>query len=222
MKRAPSPRIDAPGGRSGGLAAATMAATTRDRPPDGLKGETEYIGTELPGEQAPDFQLRDQHGGIQALSDLRGKAVVVAFLDPLCTDSCPLTALHFRLASERLDGRVEQVAFVAVNANPNASVEIATTKWGMQELSNWHFLTGPREALRPVWTAYHAAAEAGSKRDKPEEQLHTAGVFVIDQSGRSRWYISVPAGTTPEGAVWMGPALADLLVARLTELFSKG
>ena len=206
---------------AGLLATAAMAAFARERPASPVTGEAEYLGTALDGELAPDFWLADQRGQVQRLSDFRGRAVVLAFLDPLCTDSCPLTALHFRLANERLGERAGEVVFVAVNVNPNASVQMGTAKWGMQDLANWYFLTGPREVLQPVWQAYHVAAEAGAKPDKPGEQLHTPGVFVIDQSGRSRWYISVPAEAMPEGTVWLGPSLSDLLVTRLGEMLSS-
>ena len=58
---------------------------------------TSYEGTELAG-SAPDFQLLDRNGASVALSNFLGNMVVLTFLDSRCTDVCPLTALHLRLA----------------------------------------------------------------------------------------------------------------------------
>ena len=41
---------------------------------------------------APDFRLTDQNGKPFSLSDLRGRPVIVTFLDPLCRNFCPLEA----------------------------------------------------------------------------------------------------------------------------------
>lgn len=156
----------------------------------------------------------DQRGEVRALSAFRGKAVALAFLDPDCTDSCPLTALHYRLAAQKLGEGARSVAFVGVNVNPGASVAAGTEKWGMQGLDNWYFLTGTEEELQPVWDAYHIVARGGPKPDKPDEQLHTPGVFVIDQAGRQRWYVSIPF----DAGAWAGPPLSEVLANRLSEL----
>src|SRR5918996_4764998 len=118
---------------------------------------TVYQGTKLEG-PAADFQLVDQQGAEVALPNFRGKVVVLAFLDPQCTDVCPLTANEFRLTAEALGNDAAQVAFLVVNVNPAANsvaqVSVATVRWGVQDLQGWHFLTGSREELEPVYRAY--------------------------------------------------------------------
>ena len=47
---------------------------------------------------APDFTLTDQHGRPVSLSGLRGKVVLLTFLDPVCVTDCPLIAQEFREA----------------------------------------------------------------------------------------------------------------------------
>lgn len=152
-----------------------------------------YEGTALDG-VAPDFRLTDQKGIPIALSDLRGKIVVLAFLDPRCTDVCPLTAQHFRQASAALGEDASRVAFLAVNVNPSANsvkdVADATTRWGIDTLPSWHFLTGNPEELPLIWSAYNVAG-GGEKHGKPGEVEHTPGVYIIDPSGVKRWYISM-------------------------------
>jgi cytochrome oxidase Cu insertion factor (SCO1/SenC/PrrC family) len=157
-----------------------------------------------------------------ALSDFRGKVVVLAFLDPECTDVCPLTALHLGLAHAALGGDAGRVAFLTVNVNPKrgavSDVAEATRKWGLDRVPTWHYLTGAHAELQPVWSAYGVLAEGPPKVLKPQELEHTPGVFVIDQSGQKRWYISVPYGGGPQGTAWDGPPLSDLLVKHVRAL----
>lgn len=190
-----------------------------------VSSDAEYLGTALDGTQAPDFRLADQHGRATRLADFRGKTVALAFLDPGCTDACPLTAFHYRLAAEKLGNRADSVAFLAVNVNKNAAsvqeMAEATRKWGNAGMRNWHFLTGSEAELRPVWDAYQIVAEGGAKPDKPDEQLHTPGVFLIDAAGRKRWYVSIPFQGGPDGTAWSGPALSEVLELRARQLMEE-
>ena len=43
------------------------------------------------GPPAPGFVLRDQQGRLTSLAQFRGKVVLLTFLDPECTQLCPLT-----------------------------------------------------------------------------------------------------------------------------------
>lgn len=208
---------------AGAVAVAGMRAAGSSASQPAAPARTdEYLGTELEPHLAAEFWLADQRGEVLNLRDFRGKVVALAFLDPLCTDSCPLTAFHFRLANEALGDRTGQVAFLVVNVNPNASVVAGTAKWGMGSMENWYFLTAGREVLKPIWEAYHVAAEAGPKPDRPDEQLHTSGVFLIDQEGRERWYISVPFADAGEDTTWLGRPLSELLLLRMNELLEAG
>jgi cytochrome oxidase Cu insertion factor (SCO1/SenC/PrrC family) len=50
------------------------------------------LGSAAPDAPAPDFHLRDQNGHWRSPGQLRGKAVLLAFVDSLCTRICPLTS----------------------------------------------------------------------------------------------------------------------------------
>ncbi len=181
-----------------------------------LQTASAYEGTQLDG-PAPDFRLTDQNGVAVALSDFRGKVVALAFLDPKCTDVCPLTALHFRRVQDALGNKETSVAFLAVNtnldANSMADLASATEKWGMNAVPSWRFLLGSPEELRAVWSAYGIAA-GDEKPGKPSEVQHTPGVYVLDRSGIKRWYISIPL----DDPSWSGPSLSDVLQKRALEL----
>lgn len=181
-----------------------------------------YSGTELSG-VAPNFQLTDQRGEPLALSDFRGQVVLLAFLDPNCTDICPLTASQFLGVSERLGTAAAEVSFLAVNVNPGANtveeVAQASEKWRVGELASWHFLTGTAEELEPIWRAY--SVQAGNpKAGQPAEVAHSPGVYVIDQQGQRRWYVSVPQDALLDSA-WEGPSFGELLLRHIHMLLDE-
>lgn len=178
-----------------------------------------YEGTKLDQLEgpAPGFRLLDQKGASVSLADFRGKVVVLGLLDPECTDICPIYAYHYRLAYQALGQDAARVAFLAFNSNDQkTSVEdvmAATRKWGVDEIPTWHFLTSSPEELRAAWKAYGMVASSLPKPDRPDEKAHSSANFVIDQSGRRRWYLS----TNFEGA----PPLSALIVKHVKSLLAE-
>ena len=191
---------------------------TAESSPDDLTAA--YEGSELEG-PAVDFSLVDQAGLPVRLSDFRDKLVVLTFMDSQCQEVCPLTSAHLRTTSQALGPDNSQVIFIGINVNLAANsiqdVAAATQKWQLDEIPNWHFLTGSAEELEPIWKSYDVAVVPASQEE--EELLHTPGVYLIDQNGEKRWYISTPfdeAGSAP----WT-PPLSDLLVEHIQELLGE-
>jgi len=61
----------------------------------------------VPPQAAPGFTLTDQHGRtLSLLASLRGHAVVLEFMDPHCTDICPIVSAEFIDAYHDLGGAV--------------------------------------------------------------------------------------------------------------------
>ena len=179
-----------------------------------------YDGTEISGE-ASGFQLTDQNGSLISLSDFRGKVVVLTFMDSKCTDTCPLTAADFREAYRQLNqDEAKQVAFLGVNvnveANTVADVLETTHAWRLDEIPSWHFLTGSRDALEPVWKDYGVSA---AHNPDGNSIMHTPGTFLIDLLGQMRWYISTPVSV--EGDAEIVLPLSDLLVSHIHEILSE-
>ena len=134
---------------------------------------------------APGFALTDQNGQRVSLASLHGKAVLLTFLDPVCTSNCPLEAQEFREAGVLLGSDASKVELVAVNLNPLYNGLAYTRAFDReQQLShvrNWEYLTGSPAQLRPVWRSYGQVAQtlpAGSMVG------HIDTAFVIDPSGR--------------------------------------
>jgi cytochrome oxidase Cu insertion factor (SCO1/SenC/PrrC family) len=136
---------------------------------------------------APPFSLTSQSGRQVSLASLRGKVVLLTFLDPVCTSDCPLIAQEFRAADQLLGARADDVELVAIVANPVYRSIAYTRAFDSQEqmsrLPNWLFLTGSMRQLQQAWRGYDIAAQvlpAGGMI------AHNDVAFVIDSHGRTR------------------------------------
>jgi cytochrome oxidase Cu insertion factor (SCO1/SenC/PrrC family) len=144
---------------------------------------------------APGFQLTDQDGRAVSLAGLRGKVVLLTFLDPVCTSDCPLIAQEFRAADQLLGAKRRDVVLVAVAANPvyytTAYTRAFNRQEGLTHLPNWKFLSGPLPELKRVWHDYSFTAQivpAGGM------VLHGDIAYVIDAAGRTRTELNFDPG----------------------------
>jgi cytochrome oxidase Cu insertion factor (SCO1/SenC/PrrC family) len=166
------------------VGAAPMALATTNHTADPIIAQA-IAGT--PGtldQPAPDFSLTSQDGKPVALSSLRGKAVLLTFLDPVCTTDCPLMAQEIRSADLLLGARASDTELVAVVANPTYLSTAYTLAFTRQErldtVPNWLFLTGSLRQLQPVWERFGIQVEnlpAGAMA------AHNDLVFVISPQG---------------------------------------
>jgi cytochrome oxidase Cu insertion factor (SCO1/SenC/PrrC family) len=144
---------------------------------------------------APAFTLTDQHGRSVSLASLRGRAIALTFLDPVCTSDCPIIAQEFRLADQLLGPAASSVEFVAVVANPLyrsvAVVDAFDRAEGLDSLQNWLYLTGSADQLRQVWNSYGVAVEV-----EPNGSMvyHDDLAFVIDPAGHTRVVLGADPG----------------------------
>ena len=169
------------------LGAAPMAAAQASPVADTILARA-INGTSAPLDYpAPAFSLTDQHGRHVTLASLRGKVVLLTFLDPVCTTDCPLIAQEFRQAGQLLAADSSQVELVAINYNPLYTQLSYLQAFDRQErlagVPNWRYLTGTRAQLQQAWHSYGLPMEvlpAGSMIG------HGDYAFVIDQSGHLR------------------------------------
>ncbi len=172
------------------LAAAAASATASPIIAQALDGSSAPLDF-----RAPAFQLTNQHGHLVSLASLRGKVVLLTFLDPVCTSDCPLIAQEFKQADQLLGGQARQVELVAVVTNPVYHQLAYTQAFDREErlagLPNWQYLTGSVPQLRQVWRHYGIAAQilpAGGMIG------HSDLAYVIDRSGRTRRELNFDPG----------------------------
>ena len=144
---------------------------------------------------APGFSLTSEDGRAVSLASLRGKTVLLTFLDPVCTSDCPLIAQEFRQADAMLGARSKHVELVAIAANPvyhSARYARAFDRQeGLAALANWMFLTGPLPALRRAWHDYSFPVTMTPAGGMVE---HGDVAYVIDPAGRVRTELNFNPG----------------------------
>jgi cytochrome oxidase Cu insertion factor (SCO1/SenC/PrrC family) len=160
----------------------------------------------VPARAAPGFRLTDQNGRTLALSSLRGKVVVLNFMDPHCTDICPLVSQEFVDAQRDLGKAAGQVVFAAVNVNQffNRVSDVAafSNEHQLGSIPSWHFLTGPLNLLQATWRDYNVAVAAPNPK---ADIVHTSVMYFIGPDGRER-YIALPMDDhTTSGAAYLPP-----------------
>jgi cytochrome oxidase Cu insertion factor (SCO1/SenC/PrrC family) len=160
----------------------------------------------VPARAAPGFRLTDQNGRKLALSSLRGKVVVLNFMDPHCTDICPLVSQEFVDAQRDLGKAAGQVVFAAVNVNQffNRVSDVAafSDEHQLSSIPSWHFFTGPLNSLQATWRDYNVAVAAPNPK---ADIVHTSVMYFIGPDGRER-YIALPMDDhTTSGAAYLPP-----------------
>jgi cytochrome oxidase Cu insertion factor (SCO1/SenC/PrrC family) len=176
-----------------GAAPLAVAAVNRTADPviaQALAGTSGRLDTPAPG-----FTLTSQDGRPVSLASLRGKVILLTFLDPVCTTDCPLIAQEMRSADLLLGGKAGDTELVAVVANPTytstAYTRAFTSQENLSHVPNWLFLTGSLSQLADVWHDYGIEVE-----DLPAGAMaaHNDLAFVIGADGRLKQEISDDPG----------------------------
>jgi cytochrome oxidase Cu insertion factor (SCO1/SenC/PrrC family) len=169
------------------LGAAPMAVAQANPVADTILAQAINGQNDALDSPAPAFSLTDQNGRTVTLASLRGKVVLLTFLDPVCTSDCPMEAQEFRLAGQLLGADDRHVELVAVVANPVdyqvGYVQAFDKQEYLNDVPNWLYLTGSPATLATVWRHYGIAADiapAGSMI------AHSENAYVIDQQGHLR------------------------------------
>jgi cytochrome oxidase Cu insertion factor (SCO1/SenC/PrrC family) len=177
------------------IGAAPMAAASLNPTADPILAQA--ISGYSPPLDAPasPFALTDQHGRPVTLASLRGKVVLLTFLDPVCTTDCPLIAQEFKAAGTMLGAQARQAELVAIVANPTyygtQFTQAFTHQEGLSTVPDWLYLTGTLAQLRAVWNQYGIDVQnlpAGAM------SAHNDLAFVIDRAGVIRQEIDADPG----------------------------
>jgi cytochrome oxidase Cu insertion factor (SCO1/SenC/PrrC family) len=130
--------------------------------------------------------------------------VVLEFMDPHCTDICPIVSAEYVDAYRDLGPLAAKVVFAAVNVNQYhaavADMLAFSREHQLITLPSWHFFTGPVAALRTVWGDYNVQVAAPN----PDADIvHSSVVYFIDPAGRERFIASPMADHTADGTSYL-------------------
>jgi cytochrome oxidase Cu insertion factor (SCO1/SenC/PrrC family) len=144
--------------------------------------------------KAPEFTLTDQRGSPVSLQSVRGHVAILAFVDPVCRNFCPLEASllgdvqrHFPAAT--------RPAVIAVSVNPwgNARAHL------LQDVRNWRvdwrWAVGSHAALARVWRAYGIGVQVRNVKAAGvtvHEITHSEQIYLVDAKGFERQVIPYP------------------------------
>ena len=168
-----------------GAAPMALAQTNRNASPiiaQAIDGDSAPMDS-----KAPAFALTDQNGKQVSLASLRGKVVLLTFLDPVCTSDCPQIAQEFKGTDQVLGAKSRNVELVAIVANPLYRSMAYTRAFDAQErltkVPNWLFLTGSLAQLQQAWKNYAIAAQI-----LPGGGMiaHSDVAYIIDSAGYTR------------------------------------
>ncbi|HET7701343.1 MAG TPA: SCO family protein, partial [Candidatus Limnocylindria bacterium] len=143
-------------------------------------------GTELEGNEAPDFTLTDGASGASiTLSSFRGQVIAMAFLYTRCPDICPLTAAKMRAAQRALGADASRLVLLAVSVDPEGDTPDAVRAFSAAHdlRDGWHYLVAPRTQLERVWSLYGVGAFRAGSGPLVD---HNDTIYVIDREGRER------------------------------------
>lgn len=139
---------------------------------------------------APEFRLADQSGRPVSLGPLRGRPVLVTFIDPLCRNFCPLEAKQLNELVRALPA-AQRPAIVAVSVNVygNARANLVqdVAKWRL--VPQWRWAVGSGRELASVWRRYQIGVAVATKRIAGvtvHEISHTEAAYLIDARGYER------------------------------------
>jgi cytochrome oxidase Cu insertion factor (SCO1/SenC/PrrC family) len=147
------------------------------------------LGTSLGTKPAPSVTLTNQFGQRMSLSQFRGKAVLIGFVDSECTTVCPLTTLAMLQAKQMLGKAGDQVQLLGIDANPEAiaTADVLGYSRAHNMVNRWDFLTGTLPQLKTTWKSFNIYAKVvGDQID------HTPALYVIDPQGRERMVYLTP------------------------------
>ena len=130
---------------------------------------------------APGLALRDQNGATVSLESLRGRVVLLTFLDSKCVRECPIEGHVLGDVFRRMKGTSAVALVVSVDpwADTPRSARTFAARAGWT--GNWRWLLGSRAALAPVWRAYNIAVKR-----TPGDILHSTALYLIDPAGDLR------------------------------------
>ncbi len=141
---------------------------------------------------APEFLLVDQNGRTLALSELRGKVVLLDFIFTRCPGPCPiLTSTHVALQRRLPPDVAARTRFVSVSLDPEYDTPHELRRYAEArgaDLRSWSFLTGEPHAVADVIDRYGI----GRLREPDGTLNHTIATFLIDTEGRiARRYLGL-------------------------------
>jgi protein SCO1/2 len=135
--------------------------------------------------RAPNIRLRDQTGRVVSLASLRGRPVLLTFLDSQCKSSCPIVGRQLGSVLRRLPA-AERPTLVIVSVNHTGDtptgIRYALAEWHLNGPWAVHWLNASTRAqLASVWRSYGVRVVPTTN-----DVVHSLALYLIDRRGYER------------------------------------
>lgn len=176
-----------------GAAIGTSLALARRSPPANMRDQSlthPNASWSAGARRAPDFRLVDQRGAPISLRSLRGRPVIVTFIDPLCRTLCPFETRVLNQAVTSLPPATRP-AVVAVSVDPWGDSRQTFREDGerWQLVPQWRWAVGSYSRLAAVWRSYDIGVRVRRRVIAGitiHDISHTEASYVIDAAGYER------------------------------------
>lgn len=158
----------------------------------GASASSPFRGTKaVPGIGLPAFVLRDHRGRPLSAAELRGRVVLLTFLDSQCTEACPVIAAALARGIDALSQRERAgVVAVAISTDPREDTPASVSRFlgARHALGRIRYLTAPAPELRRLWKEFQILPSEQTGSDS----LHSAPVRIYGRDGT--WLATLHAG----------------------------
>jgi protein SCO1 len=144
-----------------------------------------------PGIALPTFDLRDSTGERVRSRALKGKVILITFLETKCKEACPIIASQIGQGLELLHpGERRGVVALAISVHPgdDTPASVRTFLHTHRVEGDLRYLIGSERELRPVWTAFQILPAL----DTGNADTHSASVRIYSRDGE--WVSTLHAG----------------------------
>jgi protein SCO1 len=135
--------------------------------------------------RAPNISLRDQTGSVVTLASLRGRPVLLTFLDSQCKTSCPIVGRQLGSVLRRLPAAQRPTLLIVSvdrSADTPAGIRRALAEWHLNGPWTVHWLNArTRAQLASVWRSYGVRVVPTTN-----DVVHSLALFLIDRRGYER------------------------------------
>lgn len=145
-----------------------------------------------------DFEMPSNTGEPVALSDFRGKPVLLFFGYTHCPDFCPATLGDFKQIKEQLGEQGDDVGYVFVSVDGERDTPDVLNRYVTTFDPSFVGLQGTSETLQPIAKDFGLSARKNTETETASGYLieHTVATYLIDQQGQLRAFY--PLEATPE------------------------
>ena len=167
--------------------AGLSSCSSNKKEPLAFVGPQEITNGDTLFHTVPAFTLINQNKDSISNSDLEGKVYVADFFFTTCPSICPIMTNNLVKVQRAFKGNLD-FALVSHTVNPEFDREEVLKEYASKmhaDTTNWHFLTGTKEAIYN--TAFHGYfANAGEDELAPGGFLHSEYFILVDGNGRVR------------------------------------